>query len=54
MTLAALMYEAKNLSMQFSSAAIPIKYEGEDVEIMLVPAEDEKEGYIINLYIEKK
>lgn len=53
MTLATLMYEAKNLSMQFSSAAIPIKYEGEDVELMLVPAE-ENGKYVINLYIEKK
>ena len=54
MFLADLIKKAKECSFHFSTGWIPLKYEGQDVEINFAPEGDNDKGWVINLKIEKK
>lgn len=53
MTLAELIIEAKKVERNFTSAWIPLKLDGHDVEIGFEPKGSYDEGYVINLRIRK-
>jgi len=52
MTLAELMQKADACQMKFSTAYIPLKLEGRDVEISFVPEGSNEKGWVINILIE--
>ena len=54
MTLAELITKAELCGRRFSTAYIPLKFDGQDVEISLEPIHSYPDGWIINLKIEKK
>ena len=54
MTLAELMEAARRVGYPFTTAWIPLKLDGKDVEITFKPEQSEDSNWIINLKIEKK
>ena len=53
MTLADLIHKTDFVQIQFTSASIPLKYEGKDIEIDLIPKRNKETGdWIINVKIE--
>ena len=53
MTLAELIIEANKVQRNFSTAWIPLKLDGHDVEIKFEPKGSYDEGYVINMRIRK-
>lgn len=53
MTLAELIIEAKKAGRNFTTAWIPLKLDGHDVEIGFDPKGSYDEGYVINIRIRK-
>ena len=53
MTLAELIIEATKVQRKFTTAWIPLKLDGHDVEIGFEPKGSYDEGYVINMRIRK-
>lgn len=53
MTLAELIIEANQVQRKFTTAWIPLKLDGHDVEIGFEPKGSYDEGYVINMRIRK-
>ena len=53
MTLRGLIEKVLEVQDRYISSCIPIKYEGKDVDIDLVPAGNFKDGYEVNLIIKQ-
>ena len=54
MTLADLMYKARQCGDNFNTAWIPLKLNGQDVDISFEPEGSNDTGWIINIKVEKK
>ena len=54
MTLAELIKHAISVGNQFSTSWIPLKLDGEDVDITFTPEGSNDTEWVINLKIEKK
>ena len=53
MTLAELITEANKMQRKFTTAWIPLKLDGHDVEIEFEPKGSYDDGYVINMRIRK-
>ena len=53
MTLAELIAKAQAVNSQISTAWIPIKYEGQNINVRFDLAGNSDRGYVVNMIIEK-
>lgn len=51
MTLAELIYKADCIQAQLSTAGIPLKMDGKDVDVDFDIAGDSEHGYVINMIV---
>ena len=54
MTLAELIIKAKECNNMFSTAWVPLKLDGQDVDISFEPEGSNYTGWVVNIKVEKK